>query len=395
MYEKLPKSLKKLRPAKITSTQMIMLDTQAVISKHSMEQKGAGLRGDSYSRVYLTEYAMAKDPEKLKASALSAIGTTGQVIFEGTADHIGDGLYHEYLNAESTGYTTYFFPWTEHKDYTLPTTGEEVWDDEEKSLLQEGLSYQQLMFRRHWITRLGESKFLAEYPRTFDEAYQQTPGSYINKKYTDIIVVYKTRPDKVFYHEQPRAHHTYVIGLDTAMGAGKDYSSLHVLNARTLELVASFRSNSLYPTLFVDRAAEIASYYNKATINYERNGESGGIVGERLRSLKCNIMLYEDGQAWNTTSKSKRQLLETLRMSLIEQSISKLDDFTLQDLEDAQMDSTGKLIIDRSKQGSHFDGGMSLAFAVHAARNITLKPLPDWSRMYEVKSSTRKDLGRI
>lgn len=372
MYNSLPPMIKKVFPAKITKHKILMLNTGACIEARGMDESG-GLRGDTYNKVVITEFSLAKDPDDLLAKSLAAVNQ-GQIIMEGTAQYIGDGLHKQFQLAQGK-YSTrvpVFFPWTMHKDYAHQVPSDfQPTEDEQILMDQWSLTPEQVMFRRNTILGRGLSPeaFAQEYPFSFEDAYRQAPGSFINIKLLENILTLSTIENDVCWHALPTPYDNYVIGADPSGGTGRNFASVHVLNARTYQVMATYRSNTIYPWQFADILANLSVRYNQAPVNVETNNNCGGQVQERLRSL--DIPLF-DSTPWLTTKQSKFPLLDNLRTTIIQGSIKQLDNFTIDDLKNAKMDIEGNIIDNKKSIGSHFDGGMSLALACLAAKNIDL-----------------------
>lgn len=87
-------------------------------------------------------------------------------------------------------------------------------------------------------------------------------------------------------YEQPYDA-TYVLGVDTSKGTGRDYSVIQVLKIKSetdIEQVAVYRNNNISPRDFAQVVISVSEYYNNAFIMAENND-----VGQSL----CDTIWYE------------------------------------------------------------------------------------------------------
>lgn len=77
-------------------------------------------------------------------------------------------------------------------------------------------------------------------------------------------------------YEKPIPGKYYLMGVDTALGVGRDYSVVQILkinSAKDIEQVAVYRSNTISIPNFAQRIVEISKWYNNAVIMCECNAE--------------------------------------------------------------------------------------------------------------------------
>ncbi len=381
MYEKLPATIKAIHPAKITKSEILFLKTGTKIIARSAEEKG-GLRSFTCSHLLITEFSIANNPNDLIAAGLAALGK-GQLIVEGTADKTGDALQKMFEDAtlNRNGYTPVFIPWYSHPLYQLT-------DDESKDFIpspherQLMVKYNLSLNRIAWYSlkcvQFGEQVH-TEYPFTYEDAYTQLIGSYIPSALIDYMHRVSTPKDQVYKILSPQPKQTYVIGVDPSGGGGGDYASIHVLNCRTLEVCATFRSNTTSLNSLADIIAKLSIEYNGAYVNSESNNTCGGYLLASLISLKVPIFKMK-GVPWVTTSKSRVELYEELRKILSEQKIKTLDQFTYLDLRNVQSGDNG-FPDKNSLSDGHFDGGDSLSLAIYATSRVPLITLDPFHQL--------------
>ena len=95
--------------------------------------------------------------------------------------------------------------------------------------------------------------------------------------------------------EYPKPGEVYVVGVDVAYGNKEDYSTIQIINARTLEQVAEYESNTIRVDDFANIIIYLAKRYNNAYTNIERN-TCGKILIEKIldKTNGVGINLYRD-----------------------------------------------------------------------------------------------------
>lgn len=386
MYERLPEEIKEIHPARITKSKIHFLNTGVTITARSAEEKG-GLRSFSCTHLVLTEFSLAPRPEELLAAGLAALGH-GQLIVEGTAEYLGDGLQRMYDDSVrgKTGLVPIFINWHTHPRHLL--TVQECLNyiptDEDKALMDKyNLSINRIAFYSKQRTILGDAKTRTQYPFSYEDAYSQLPNMYISDSILSLIEQIDTPPNAIHYFQEPVSSNTYVIGVDPSAGVNKDFASVHVLNARTLQVVAVYRSKCTPIPQLATIIGTLSVKYNKAIVNSESNNKCGGYLLAEL--IKLQIPLFKiKGEVWVSTKTNKVHLYEEMRKALADNKLKQLDKFTYIDLRNVQTNDDGLPDKDTLDEG-HFDGGDSLSLAIYAATRIPLSTstnfwTSDWSK---------------
>jgi len=99
----------------------------------------------------------------------------------------------------------------------------------------------------------------------------------------------------VWVWKQPLSEHKYVISADVSRGDGKDYSTFHVFDLMTGEIVAEYKGK-VAPDRFGDLLNEYGLKYNKALMCPENNSFGYATI-IRLRDLNYPKMYYQKSQA--------------------------------------------------------------------------------------------------
>ena len=96
----------------------------------------------------------------------------------------------------------------------------------------------------------------------------------------------------VWVWEQPVFEKSYVLSADVARGDASDYSTFHMLNQKTCEVVAEYMGK-IPPEKFADLLAEWGKKYNNALICPENN-TFGYFVNVKLRDTGYPRMYYHN-----------------------------------------------------------------------------------------------------
>jgi len=176
---------------------------------------------------------------------------------------------------------------------------------------------------------------------------------------------------------KPKATHTYVLGVDSAEGKGKDASVIQVLDCNEGLQVANFWSNQIDEDNFAAEIYKGGYYFNKARAIIEVNGQSGGAVVSTLSGAYSNSLrypyLYKRYEydeytrkktkkiGWRTTSSNKGLIIANLKAALRDGDLKLCDKYTIKELTTFMKDEkTGK---QGAKGKNRDDRIMSLALA--------------------------------
>ncbi len=294
------------------------------------EEKG---RGDTITRLHLTEIPFWKGDAETAATALCDATAGGKISGESTAKGVGDWFHRKYTQGKNRegGVRNHFFEWFWNENYQTEgasfhveasgiylltknrtfdeLTAEEVidakitdYDDKfqrENSLpMQSELSCikqiaaflyekdriesedflddevaRRLAWRRQQIAKRGEKKFRVEYPENDTDPFAQTGGTVFDQNYTKVLCEAR----------EPEAGHSYVVALDPSMGIeGGDPAVIVVIDRLTGEQVYSWRGYEKQDAQG-KRCCVLSDKYFGAEIVIESNmGEAAIIECENL-----------------------------------------------------------------------------------------------------------------
>jgi hypothetical protein len=320
-------------------------------------------RGDTITRLHLTEIPFWQGDAEIAAVALSDAAKGGKISGESTAKGVGDWFHRKYTQGKlgEGDIRAHFFEWwwnrnyriagariiVEGHDWYLLTAGQRLdrmgdetrvkarlttYTNEERDTqslpLQSELQCAQqillhlvrhgyvepetpwtcdevaacLAWRRKEIEKKGAKKFRVEYPENDTDPFAQTGGSIFDQTYLQI----KCEP------RAPEKGHQYVIALDPSMGIeGGDPAAIAIHDRNTGEHV-------FYWTGFIKQDAqgakccELSDQYNDAEIVIESNmGEAAILECERL-GYGHRLYRYIDAQTQRDINEGKVSMLDAL-----------------------------------------------------------------------------------
>jgi hypothetical protein len=232
------------------------------------------LRGHSCSKIFLDEFAhiTSNITDKFWPSTLPVISTGGSIIVVSTPNGATGKFYELYKEAESgkNGFKSFTINWDE-----VPGR-DEAW-------------------KETMIKQMGKLAFYQEFANSFT-------GSSMTLIEGDVLARMKTREVEAPY--QPDRFYSiwkkyvpgrvYAFGIDTAQGAGSDYSVVMIFDITTYpidqkyELVAMYRRNDANIFNFTKEVLHLTSVWGEPVIICENN-ETG------LGNILCTQLYMEDG----------------------------------------------------------------------------------------------------
>jgi len=293
-------------------------------------------RGDTITRLHLTEIPFWQGDPEIAAVALSDAAKGGKISGESTAKGVGDWFHKKYIQGKlhQSGIRSHFFEWWWNFNYQLPDYEFKVFNSEiylvkkdqelvvmdeaqlsaarvtdytaeerneknlplqsEKDCAEQILSFLKIkgyvsadedwlcdevarrIAWRRWESsnaRKGSKKFRVEYPENDVDPFAQTGGSIFDNSYLQL----KATP------RAAEAGHQYVVWLDPSMGIeGADPAAWGVIDCHTGEDVhqgAGYEKQDAQGK----RVCELSDKYNGARIVIESNmGEAAILEAERL-----------------------------------------------------------------------------------------------------------------
>lgn len=384
--EELPEPLR--RPQKYGNRREIAFKAphRSSIRVNVAKGRGGFGRGGTIHAVHLSEVAFWKkirgqstsqgQANAIKNSVPRSPGTA--VIIESTANGMGGEFYDLYIKAKQkkNDFKALFFPWFAFKEYKLVGRrrdeffAEQEWQEDEAGLEANGVSEEQLAWRRWAIAMLCDGDldaFHQEYPSTDVEAFL-TSGrpvflpSLLNRRLMELKRAYEgiheqgqwiqqpNPPPKfifnsnglpqldkwgeftVFRHKDGALEDDLVMTVDVAEGIERrveekqgDYSIVDVWDRRNNEQIAQYRGHC-DPDQLGTLAYLIGRMYGFPRLVVESNNH-GRVTIKQLQQLEYPKLYFREVIAdaktmvevkytkygWDTTTKTKPFMIEQLK----------------------------------------------------------------------------------
>jgi len=387
IYKFLPDWLKDCGPELIQNNVLKMtFDNESVIE--SLPSANEPARGESVYLAIIDEMAFLPNPEEAWASIEPIADVGGRVICLSTAKGEGN-IFFQLWHGSQTGTNRFrgiFFPWSANTDR------DDAWYEKQKAELPEWQLHQEYPSN-------PEEAFIRSGRPVFDidaiNRYEiQTPKKGFTKKLSEGIdsYIFESSGGPLSIWELPSYGAIYVIGADVAEGLARgDYSSAHVINAKT-GLVAATWHGHVDPDKFGEEVLYgLGMFYNTALIGVESNNH--GLTTLTALNKKKYLNLYRQRRlnkvhneatetlGWRTTSLSKPLAIDELNASIRDGEVEIRCEYTIAELKTFVRDDNG------STHGSpHDDRVMSLAIARQMLKYVWLS---------EYRPSSEKPFGTL
>jgi len=370
-YKFLPDWMKYRGP--IVNSNQLKMDFTNESYIESLPSASDPARGESVFLVVVDEMRQLPNSEEAWAAIEPVADVGGRVIMLGTANGEGN-LFHKLWVGSQNGTNRFkgvFFSWR-------AGGRDDLWYEAKKRDLPE------------W-------QLAQEYPDNPDEAFLKSGRPVFN---IDALRALETLPpeDRGYLRElkkgqiefvadggalriwkHPEQRHKYVIGADVAEGLEYgDYSSAHVIDANTHEVVAHYHGH-IDPDMFgSDVLRLLGIYYNQALLLVENNNHGLTTLTAlkrfnysplyRQRRLQNRTTAVTEIMGWRTTAATKPLAIDELGKELRESSITLWDAETIAELRTFVREGNGKM------HGSpHDDRVMSLAIANQGLKYVFLQ----------------------
>lgn len=360
-YKQLPEWMRMRGPGLLGDTQLKM----AFSHDSAIESLPSGndpARGESVYRVVIDEMAFLPNSEDAWASIEPIADVGGRVICLSTANGEGN-IFHRLWVGSQNGtnqFTGIFFPWSagdrdddwyEVKRRSLPDwqLAQEYPSDPDEAFIRSGRPVFDVDILRNIETHEPDTGYLHALPGK---------GNYDFRDDGPLSV-----------YAFPDLTHNYCIGADVAEGLGHgDYSSAHVIDATTYEVVAEWHGH-IDPDLFGEQVLfDLGSFYMNALIGVESNNHGLTTLKALQRAGYKNIYRQRRlGQrspqatevlGWRTTAASKPLAIDELGAAIRNEELGLYSAKTIAELRTFVREDNGKM------HGSpHDDRVMSLAIA--------------------------------
>ncbi len=267
MIRSLPKWL--LLPEIVANNKQMIQFSHGSQIKAIPTSEDAG-RSEALSLLIVDEAAFVRNFDTIWTGIYPTISTGGRVIILSTPNGVG-GQYHK-LYTEAEAGLNEFNPikimWDEH-----PERGQEWFDKTTKNLSKRQIAQEYLCdFATSGETFLDNESL--EWLRLNIEKPVERSGSDMN----------------VWIWKYPLTEHSYVISADVSRGDSKDYSTFHIIDVDTSEVVAEYKGK-IRPDTFAELINEYGLKYNKALVCPENNSYGYATI-LKLQELRYPKLYY-------------------------------------------------------------------------------------------------------
>jgi hypothetical protein len=318
--------------------------------------------------------AFLPNPEEAWAAIEPIADVGGRVICLSTAKGEGN-IFFNLWHGSQTGTNRFrgiFYPWSANTDR------DETWYENQKKELPEWQLHQEYPSN-------PEEAFIRSGRPVFDidaiNRYElERPKTGFNKKLTEgnNSYIFESSGGPLSIWALPQFGGVYCIGADVAEGLARgDYSSAHVIDAKTGLVVASWHGH-VDPDRFGEEVLLALGYfYNTALIGVESNNHGLTTLTSlnkadypnlyRQRKLNQRQEKQTESLGWRTTTLSKPLAIDELNASIRDGEIEIRCEYTVAELKTFVRDDNG------STHGSpHDDRVMSLAIARQMLKYVWL-----------------------
>ncbi len=229
-------------------------------------------RSEALSLLIVDEAAFVRNFDELFTGLYPTLSTGGRAIILSTPNGVG-GQYHDlWVKAESgeNEFNPIKLPWDVH-----PEHGEEWFASESKNLSKKQIAQELLC------------DFAASGDTVLSTEDIEWLGANIKRP------IERWGPEMgVWVWKYSLSEHKYIISADVSRGDAADYSTFHVIDTGTSEVVAEFKGKTP-PDQFATLLAEAGKRYNEALICPENNTYGYAVI-MKLRDLDYKNLYFKN-----------------------------------------------------------------------------------------------------
>jgi Terminase RNaseH-like domain len=343
--ENLPEEMRKgaLRTSKSNVREIVFPEIDSTYRVETAADPNAG-RGLTIRNLHCSEVALwPGDVAGTLAALRAAVPADGMVVLESTPKGAAGPFYEEWQRAEEAGVVRHFFPWWWEESYRAPWGGGELRAEEAALVQREGLSLEQLAFRRQLQANFrglmrqefaedAETCFLVSGECFFDvELVQERLRDVVESRTeesraadgadgrgwvqeTEVLRRERAKGRALAQDDNVGNQGTrllrfypavrgreYVVAVDPAGGGvDGDYACVQVLDRETGLQCAELRAH-LSPRETAHKAAALAHEYGEAVLVVERNNHGHEVLAYLHHEIAYPMLYEERGQlGWLT-----------------------------------------------------------------------------------------------
>jgi len=373
IYKFLPLWLRMSGPELLQNNVLKMaFDNDSVIE--SLPSANEPARGESVYLAIIDEMAFLPNPDEAWASIEPIADVGGRIIILSTAKGEGNTFFNLWQGSQNNTnrFHGIFFPWSANGDRDQAWYDAQALDLPPWQLHQEYPSNPEEAF-----IRSGRPVFDIDSLSKFDI---EKPKTGVQKKLSDTknAYMFESSGGPLSIWQLPQYGCVYAIGADVSEGLARgDYSSAHVLDAKSGLVVAHWHGHIDPDKFGEDILYAMGFFYNEALIGVESNNHGLTTLTALNRANYTNLfrqrrmnLRHPDATeilGWRTTSLTKPLAIDELSAAMRDGIIDLKCEYTLAELKTFIRDDNG------STHGSpHDDRVMSLAIANQMLRYVWL-----------------------
>lgn len=247
IFQNLPKWI--VIPEIVSETRQVIQFSNGSVIKAIPTSEDAG-RSEALSLLIIDEAAFVRDFDTIWTGIYPTLSTGGRAIILSTPNG-AKGQYHDlYIKAElgENDFNPIRLPWNVHPER------DEQWFEKETRAMNRRQIAQELL-----------CDFLAS-----GDTFVHVDQIELVREWLADPIMRGGHDMNVWIWQAPMSMHKYIMGADTARGDSQDYSTFHVLDTETGEVVAEYKGR-LRPDQFGELVDRYGRMYNNALLVVENN----------------------------------------------------------------------------------------------------------------------------
>jgi len=227
-------------------------------------------RSEALSLLIIDEAAWIRDFDAIWTGLSPTFSTGGSAIILSTPNGVGGQYYNLWMGAETetNGFNPIKIMWHQH-----PEHDQEWFDKETRNLPKKKIA----------------QEYLCSFTASGDTFLQPAD---LERLYSEIKQPIEKAGEKreIWVWGNPVSQKTYILSADIARGDARDFSTFHIIDTETCEVVAEYMGK-IAPEKFADVLFEWGTKYNTALIIPEQN-TFGYFVNTKLRDAGYKKLYY-------------------------------------------------------------------------------------------------------
>jgi len=375
-------------------------------------------RSDTVNYLHVSEFGKIcnKYPAKadeIVSGAFNSVPKDGHIVIESTAE--GDfGYFHDFFQEawergapQHVGqFKSFFFPWWDEPGYRLRSNAS-VKPQHLKYQAELGVDDEQINWYA-WKQEEQKELMLREYPSNPGESFRSSGAKLFSIEATKWQVQWVREPVSISgdwkYYDKYKSNHFYIIGADVAEGMGQDSSTAVILDCKSMEVVATYKNNTIEPHIFAYELFKASQAYGNCLIVPERNN-CGITTVDKLRELGAVLYFKEETDpsnptkkvrrfGWRTTGSSKPLMFYNLHEVMEENEVKIIDKVLLRECETYDREDLTQWRFD-ADQTKHWDLLIAFAIAIENRSMAIFRQVKRVDKNYKPKKyAPRKVPGR-